>query len=197
MVRPDGSRSGGGSLETNPAPRATPSPEESDPADSITNVRETTAPGASEEARSDVLLLPRQLFDRMVAHARAELPNEGCGVVAGRHGRALSVYAMQNAEASPVVYRFDEREQLQVFNEVEGKGWEILAFFHSHTHTEAYPSATDRARAHWVDPVTEEEVPAYPNVTYLILSLMDWDRPVLRAFRFEGGEPVEEEVSIQ
>jgi proteasome lid subunit RPN8/RPN11 len=159
-------------------------------------VRETTAPGASEEARSDVLVLPRQLYDRMVAHARAEFPNEACGVVAGRGGRALIVYPMQNAEASPVVYRFDEREQLRVFNEVEGKGWEILGFFHSHTHSEAYPSPTDRAHAHWVDPVTEEEVPAYPNITYLILSLMDRGRPVLRAFRFEAGEPVEEEVRI-
>ena len=116
--------------------------------------------------------------------------------MAGRNGRALSVYPMRNAEASPVVYRFDEREQLRVFNEVEGKGWEILAFFHSHTHSEAYPSPTDRAQAHWTDPVTEEEVPAYPNIRYLILSLMDWDRPVLRAFRFEHGEPVEEGVRI-
>jgi proteasome lid subunit RPN8/RPN11 len=159
-------------------------------------VREKTAPGASEEARSDVLVLPRRLYDRMVTHARAEFPNEACGVVAGRNGRALSVYPMRNAEASSVVYRFDEREQLQVFNEVEEKGWEILAFFHSHTHTEAYPSPTDRAQAHWVDPVTEEEVPAYPNITYLILSLTDREQPVLRAFRFEVGEPVEEEVRI-
>jgi proteasome lid subunit RPN8/RPN11 len=132
----------------------------------------------------------------MVAHARSGFPNEACGLVAGLDGEALAVYPMRNAEASPVVYRFDEREQLQVFNEVDGKGWEILAFFHSHTHTEAFPSPTDRAQAHWIDPITLEEVPAYPQITYLILSLMDWDEPVLRAFRFEGGEPVQEEVRI-
>lgn len=160
------------------------------------NVRETAAPGASEEARSGGLVLPKHLYERVLAHARAEFPNEGCGVVAGREGRALGVFPMRNAEASPVVYRFDEREQLQVFNEVEGKGWQILAFFHSHTHTEAYPSPTDRANALWVDPVTEEEVPAYPDVRYLILSLREWEKPVLRAFRFEAGEPVEEEVRV-
>lgn len=131
----------------------------------------------------------------MVSHARTEFPNEACGVVAGRDGRALRVYPMRNAEASPVVYRFDEREQLRVFNEIDRKGWDMLAFFHSHTHTDAYPSPTDRAEAHWIDPETLEEVPAYPQIRYLILSLMDRE-PVLRAFRFEGGEPVEEEVRI-
>ncbi|HZA26747.1 MAG TPA: M67 family metallopeptidase [Actinomycetota bacterium] len=158
-------------------------------------MRETTAHGPFEEARSDVLTLPRELYNRMVSHARTEFPNEACGVVAGRDGRALRVYPMRNAEASPVVYRFDEREQLRVFNEIDRKGWDMLAFFHSHTHTDAYPSPTDRAEAHWSDPETLEEVPAYPQIRYLILSLMDRE-PVLRAFRFEGGEPVEEEVRI-
>ena len=141
------------------------------------------------------MTLPRELYNRMVSHARTEFPNEACGVVAGRDGRALRVYPMRNAEASPVVYRFDEREQLRVFNEIDRKGWDMLAFFHSHTHTDAYPSPTDRAEAHWIDPETLEEVPAYPQIRYLILSLMDRE-PVLRAFRFEGGEPVEEEVRI-
>ncbi|HWC31498.1 MAG TPA: hypothetical protein VG709_00030, partial [Actinomycetota bacterium] len=62
--------------------------------------------------------------------------------------------------------------------------------------TEAYPSPTDRAQAHWKDPVTGERVAAYPGTRYLIVSLRDAD-PVLRAFRFEDGEPVEEEVTIE
>ncbi len=142
------------------------------------------------------MVLPREMYERMVEHARAEFPNEACGVVAGRHGKAVGVYPMRNAEASPVIYRFDEREQLRVFNEVERKGWDLLAFFHSHTRTEAYPSPTDRAEAHWTDPVTMEEVPAYPQVRYLILSLKEWDEPVLRVYRFRAGEPAEEEVRI-
>lgn len=140
--------------------------------------------------------LPNDIFDQMVAHATTELPNEGCGVVAGIHGRAVKLYPMRNAERSPVVYRFDEHEQLRVFTDVEDRGWDLLGFFHSHTHTEAYPSPTDRAQAHWRDPITGEETAAYPGIRYLILSLQERDQPELRAFRFEDGEPVEEEVKL-
>jgi proteasome lid subunit RPN8/RPN11 len=156
-----------------------------------------STPEASAETRAAALILRPDLYERMISHARAEFPLEACGVVAGRDGRALGLYVMRNAEASPVVYRFDEVEQLRVFGEIEEKDWDILAFFHSHTHTEAYPSATDRSQAHWKDPVSEEQVPAYPDVRYLILSLKDWNDPDLRSFRFEGGEPVEEEVRVE
>ncbi len=143
-----------------------------------------------------MLEVPRVLYEEILAHCRAGLPNEACGVLAGEGGRPVQVYRMRNAEESPVVYRFDEREQLEVWNEIEEKGWEPLAFFHSHTHTEAYPSATDRSLAHWRDPVTGEEVPAYPGTRYLVLSLAE-DEPVLRAFTFEDGEAVEQEVRIR
>ena len=139
--------------------------------------------------------LPRALFEEIVAHCRDGLPNEACGVVAGEGGRPLQVYRMRNAEESPVVYRFDAQEQLEVLREIEDKGWEPLAFFHSHTHTEAYPSPTDRAHAHWRDPVTGEESPAYPDTRYLILSLAEED-PVLRAFTFVDGDAVEEELQV-
>lgn len=139
--------------------------------------------------------IPRELHDQMVAHARAGLPNEACGLLAGQDGRPVQVYPMRNAEESPVVYRFDEQEQLEVFNEVEEKGWELLAFFHSHTHTEAYPSPTDVADAHWGDPITGEMVPAYPDIRYVIISLRS-DPPEVRAYRFEEGRPVEEDVRI-
>jgi proteasome lid subunit RPN8/RPN11 len=140
--------------------------------------------------------LPRALYEEIVAHAREGLPNEACGVIAGDGGRPVQVYPMRNAEQSPVVYRFDEREQLEVFTEIEEKGRDLLAFFHSHTHTEAYPSATDRAHAHWRDPITGEEAPTYPDTRYLILSLAEHE-PVLRVFQFKAGEPVEEDVRIR
>jgi proteasome lid subunit RPN8/RPN11 len=142
-----------------------------------------------------VMNIPTGLYEEMVEHARAGLPNEACGVVAGEDGRPVRVYRMRNAEESPVVYRFDEREQLEVFNEIEEKGWDLLAFFHSHTHTEAYPSPTDRARAHWADPITGEHISAYPGTRYLIVSLAE-DQPVIRAYRFDGGDPVEENVRV-
>jgi [CysO sulfur-carrier protein]-S-L-cysteine hydrolase len=139
--------------------------------------------------------IPSAMVDEMVVHARAGLPNEACGVLAGANGRPERVFPMRNAEASPVVYRFDGNEQLRVFAEIEDNGWELLAIFHSHTHTEAYPSPTDRAQAHWRDPVTGREAAAYPGVRYLILSLAEQE-PVLRAFSFRDGEPVEEEVRV-
>jgi [CysO sulfur-carrier protein]-S-L-cysteine hydrolase len=142
-----------------------------------------------------VIELPRAMVEEMLAHARAGMPNEACGVIAGEDGRPVRVYPMRNAEASPVVYRFDEREQLRVFTEVEEKGWDLLAFFHSHTHTEAFPSPTDRAHAHWTDPATGRKTPAYPGTRYLIMSLMGKE-PVLRLYRFDDGEPVEEDVRI-
>ena len=130
-----------------------------------------------------------------MSHALTGYPNEACGAVAGVDGKAVRVYPMRNAEASPVVYRFDEREQLHVFEEIEREGWDLLAFFHSHTHTDAYPSPTDLAQAHWRDPLTGDQVAAYPGTGYLILSLRQ-DEPVLRGFRFEDGAPVEEDVRI-
>ncbi|HEX2024824.1 MAG TPA: M67 family metallopeptidase [Actinomycetota bacterium] len=142
-----------------------------------------------------MLEIPRPMFEAIVTHARSGLPNEACGVLAGRDGRAEQVYPMRNAEESPVVYRFDEQEQLRVFGEVEDRGWDLVAFFHSHPRTEAYPSPTDRALAHWRDAVTGEEVAAYPGVRYVIVSLADGE-PTLRAFTFDRGEPVEEEVRI-
>ena len=139
--------------------------------------------------------LPRAMYEEIVEHARGGLPNEACGVIAGEDGRPVRVYPMRNAEGSPVVYRFEPNEQLEVTKEIDGKGWDLLAIFHSHTHTEAYPSATDRAHAHWRDPITGEEAPAFPGTRYLILSLAEQE-PVLRAFQFNGGEPVEEGVTI-
>src|ERR671914_268511 len=135
------------------------------------------------------------MVEEIVAHARAGLPNEACGVIAGEDGRPVRGYPMRNAEASPVVYRFDEREQLEGFTDIEDRGWTLLGFFHSHTHTEAYPSPTDRAHAHWTDPVTGEESAAYPGTKYLILSLAEQD-PLVRAFTFLEGVPVEEDVAI-
>jgi [CysO sulfur-carrier protein]-S-L-cysteine hydrolase len=139
--------------------------------------------------------IPRDLFEEMLAHLRAGLPNEACGVLAGENGRPVKVYPMANAEASPVVYRFEEKEQLEVFREVEEKGWDLLAFFHSHTHTEAYPSPTDVAQAHWRDPVTGETMAWFPETRYVIVSLQGRE-PEVRAYRFEAGAPVEEAVRI-
>jgi proteasome lid subunit RPN8/RPN11 len=128
--------------------------------------------------------IARALVDEMVEHARSEYPNEACGLIAGQDGSAVRVYRMKNADASPVSYRLDPREQLDVFNELEDKGWELMAIYHSHTHSEAFPSETDQRLAF------------YPESRYVILSLSDRENPDVRAFRIDDGEIVEEEVRV-
>lgn len=136
------------------------------------------------QAGSEVFELPARIRDEMVEHARREFPNEACGLLAGPDGRVERFYPMRNADRSPVTYRLDPREQLEVFEEIEARGWQLLGIFHSHTHTEAYPSETDRRQAY------------YPEACYLLVSLADPERPVLRGFTIRDGVVEEQEVRV-
>ncbi|MEX0832658.1 MAG: M67 family metallopeptidase [Actinomycetota bacterium] len=128
--------------------------------------------------------LPASFYEEIVQHGLQEFPNEACGLIAAKEGVPVKVFRMRNADASPVSYRLDPKEQLQVFNEIEEEGLELYGIFHSHTHSEAYPSETDRRQAF------------YPGSKYLLLGLSDRDKPVLRAFTIEDGEIAEEELRI-
>jgi proteasome lid subunit RPN8/RPN11 len=91
---------------------------------------------------------------------------------------------MANADASPVTYRLDGKEQLTVFDRIEEQGWEMWAIYHSHTHSEAYPSETDVRLAF------------YPDTRYLLLGLADRTEPVMRSFSIVDGEVTEQELTI-
>jgi proteasome lid subunit RPN8/RPN11 len=132
-----------------------------------------------------VIELDREFFDEIVRQAREEFPNEACGLIAAVDDKPAKLYAMRNADASPVTYRLDPKEQLKVFNDIDERGWELWAIYHSHTHSQAYPSETDRRQAF------------YPEARYLILSLENRDDPVLRGFRIVDGEVSEEEVVLR
>ena len=131
-----------------------------------------------------VLHLTNEQAEEMIQHALAEHPNEACGLLAGKDGRVEKVYQMTNAEHSPVTYRLDPEEQYRAFMEIEEEGWELLAIYHSHSHSPAYPSATDL------------ELAFYPDSLYLIISLADRARPIIRAFRIVKGMIEEERVEI-
>ena len=92
-----------------------------------------------------MLTLDRRTRDAIVAHARADHPDEACGIVAGPIGsdRAVRIVPMTNAERSPTFYRFDSQEQLKVWREMDDRDEEPVVIYHSHTATEAYPSRTD------------------------------------------------------
>jgi proteasome lid subunit RPN8/RPN11 len=132
-----------------------------------------------------VIELDRAFYQEIVAQALAEFPNEACGLIAGKEERPAKVFRMKNADVSPVTYRLDPKEQLQVFNEMDERGWDLYAIYHSHTHSEAYPSETDRRQAF------------YPDSRYLILSLADRENPVIRGFRILDGAVTEEEVTVR
>ncbi len=132
-----------------------------------------------------MLEIDRGFFDEMVEHGLAGFPNEACGLLAGKEGRPVKFFPMTNRDASPVTYRLEPKEQLRVFDEIDDEGWELLAIFHTHTHSEAYPSPTDRKQAF------------YPEARYLVMSLADRANPILRGFRIaEDGEVTEEELAV-
>ncbi len=120
----------------------------------------------------------------MIAHARAEIPNECCGILAGAKGKVTRLYRATNAEKSPFRYTIDLNDQLHIYKEIEKNGWDFLGIYHSHTHTEAYPSAVDIKLTLW------------PDSIYFIISLMDVDRPVIRTFKIFDGQVNEELVEI-
>ena len=124
------------------------------------------------------------LYKEIVEQGLREFPNECCGVIAAADDVPVKVFPMKNADASPVTYRLDGKEQLHVFDELDEKGWELWAIYHSHTHSEAYPSETDIRLAF------------YPEARYIVMSLADREEPLMRSFRIEDGEVTEEELSI-
>jgi proteasome lid subunit RPN8/RPN11 len=130
------------------------------------------------------LHLTEDQVKEMIRHAQREYPNEACGLLAGRDSRVEKVYQMTNAEHSPVTYRLDPEEQFRAFMEIEEAGWELVAIYHSHSHSPAYPSATDL------------ELAFYPDSLHLIISLADRDQPTIRAFRIVEGTIEEERVEI-
>ena len=130
------------------------------------------------------MLLPTRLADEIVKHARAEVPNECCGLLAGKNGAVLEVFRCESTEKSPYRYYVDPKDQIRIMREMDRKGWDLVGIYHSHTHTEAYPSKTD------------VELAFYPEALYFIVSLEDRNAPVIRAFRITDGQIEEEEVVI-
>jgi proteasome lid subunit RPN8/RPN11 len=132
-----------------------------------------------------VLTVPRAYIDEMIAHAREERPNECCGIIAGNDGAATQLYRAVNAEQSPYRYNVDPKDLLRIYRDLEGKGWDVLAIYHSHTATEAYPSPTDVRLAAW------------PDAYYIIVSLADAANPVVRAFRIQEGQVSEQPLQVE
>jgi proteasome lid subunit RPN8/RPN11 len=127
----------------------------------------------------------RELVDEIVAHAREDAPNECCGLVAGRDGRATAVHRARNAFESPFRYEIHPQDQFRITMQIEEAGEEIAAIYHSHTRSEAYPSQTDVNLAR-----------NWPDQVYLICSVAD-EEPVVRAFEIRDGEVSETNLEVE
>lgn len=115
--------------------------------------------------------IDRQMLDEIVAHARAEAPDECCGMIGSRDGRAVSLYRARNAEESPLRYVVHPQDQFRIMEQLDERGEELGAIYHSHTKSAAFPSQTDVNLAEgWPDPL------------YVICSIADRDSPDVRAF---------------
>jgi proteasome lid subunit RPN8/RPN11 len=128
--------------------------------------------------------LTQALYDEMIAHARAERPNESCGMLAATPERFTAFFAAANEFASPMRFRIDAADQIRIYNEIEGRGEEV-AIFHSHPNTEAAPSQTDINLAR-----------DWPGAIWVIASLADGE-PVLRAFSIDGSRVEEVELVVE
>jgi len=121
------------------------------------------------------LHLDQATYDALVAHARSDFPFEVCGLLAGKDGAVVKHFQIPNAARSMTYYSMDPKPMLHAMNEIDDEDWDLLAIYHSHTHTEAFPSPTD------------VELAFYPDPVYLIISLQDPDQPVLRGFGIIDG----------
>ena len=141
-----------------------------------------------------MLTISRSLHDAIVAHARADHPDEACGVVAGPvgTGRPERFIPMLNAARSPTFYEFDSGDLLKLYREMDARDEEPVVVYHSHTATEAYPSRTDVSYA------------SEPNAHYVLVSTRQHEKQTgqvgddveFRSFRILDGEVSEEEVEV-
>ena len=133
-----------------------------------------------------MLTIRRDILDAIVAHARADHPDEACGIVAGPAGsdRPDRFIPMVNAARSPTFYEFDSMDLLRLYRELDDRDEEPVVVYHSHTATEAYPSRTDVSYA------------SEPQAHYLLVSTRDPDREEIRSFRIVDGVITEEPVEV-
>ncbi len=133
--------------------------------------------------------IARSFIDEMVAHAKDDLPNECCGILAGPEGEVARSYRMTNVEASPFRFSMDPGELVRVDTEAGDNGWELLAIYHSHTGSPAYPSDTDVR-------IAGGTAELWPDTRYVLVSLMDSDNPDVRIFQISGGVVTEEPLEV-
>ena len=131
-----------------------------------------------------MIRIPASIYQAMVEHARREVPLECCGILSGREKTVEKAFELRNAEESPVRYSISPLDQLRVFEEIEKESKEMIAIYHSHTHTLPFPSETDVRTAF------------YPEVSTIIISLKERNNPRVKAFLIGKEAIYLEEIDV-
>jgi proteasome lid subunit RPN8/RPN11 len=133
-----------------------------------------------------VLVLPGAVLQEMLAHVEAGYPDEACGVLAGADGQVTAHFPAANSSATPRTFsEIGPGELLRIWNEIEAHEWEMLAYYHSHPATPAFPSPRDVLWSR-----------NWPGTYYVIFSLADPAVPVVRAFLIEEETIHEDRIEV-
>lgn len=133
---------------------------------------------------NEPFVMDQATWDALVEHSWSDFPYEVCGLLGIESDGTIHHYVIQNDERSMTYYVMNPKSLLKAMREIEDNEWDV-AIYHSHTHTQAFPSETDIRLA------------AYPNATYMIVTLQDRDHPDIRAFRIVDGTVSEREVVVR
>lgn len=132
--------------------------------------------------------LKKSDFDKIVEHAKSELPNEACGLIAGRIDGEVKVvekvYFLTNVDRSNEHFSLDPKEQLAAVKDMRANGFVPLGNWHSHPESPSRPSDEDKRLAY------------DSKASYMILSLMDKNAPVLNSFKIEGENAEKEQLEL-
>jgi [CysO sulfur-carrier protein]-S-L-cysteine hydrolase len=131
-----------------------------------------------------MLRIPQMIYHEMVDHAKREWPLECCGILSRRDKTVEKSFELQNTERSPVLYSISPQEQMKVFEEMEKESMEMIAIYHSHPKTIAFPSETD------------VRLTFYSDISSVIISLKEQETPVVKAFQIGREAIYVEEIEV-
>ncbi|KUO65760.1 MAG: hypothetical protein APF84_00425 [Gracilibacter sp. BRH_c7a] len=135
-----------------------------------------------------MIVLTKKQFAEILSHSLKTLPNEACGLLGGNIDGDMKsvqqVYLLTNIEHSPEHYSMDPKEQFAAVKDMRSNGWVMLGNFHSHPGSPSRPSEEDKRLAY------------DPQMSYLILSLLDIHNPVLKSFMIQRDAVDVEEIII-
>ena len=130
-----------------------------------------------------MITISKTLIDQMIQHSFDENPNECCGILSGKNGSVSKLYKIENAASSPFRYVMDPKDMYNAMKDSEDNDLDFMVFYHSHTHTPAFPSDTDTRMAlesGWVD------------FCYALISIENHEQPVVEFYIIDSEGNIEQ-----